>query len=191
MKINFLEFRKIISDNIFTLKDVYKHFNKRNELYLRQKISRYVKKRLVFKIKKGFYCFEKDKVDLFQLANLLYQPSYISCQSALFYYGVIPDVPHSITCVNPTTTKTIRTDLGEFIYYKLKKELFFGYQVLKNNHSFFKIAHLEKAILDYLYLNKLTSTEELRLDLSRINWKRYEEYKQFFPTWIKKINLKI
>ncbi|MFN4212972.1 MAG: hypothetical protein ACK4FL_03380, partial [Microgenomates group bacterium] len=125
------------------------------------------------------------------LANLLYQPSYISCQSALFYYGAIPDVSQSTTSITTITTKNIKTRFGNFIYYKLKKELFFGYQILKIGDDFLKIAYPEKALLDFFYLNKIKSIEELRLDLSKFNWKRYKKYIQVFPEWLKKIDLKI
>ena len=189
MRINFLDFQKIISSNIFSVNDVYKFFGQKKDYWVRQKLWRYLKKGFIFKIKKGLYCFDKEKINPLVLANLLYQPSYISCQSALFYYGVIPDVSQSITSVTTTTTKNIKTNFGNFIYYKFKKELFFGYQALKINDSFLKIAYLEKALLDFFYLNKIKSIDDLRLDLSKLNYDRYKKYSHMFPYWVQRINL--
>lgn len=191
MRIKFLDFQKTISTNIFTITDVYKFFSDKKDYWVRQKLYRYLKNGLIFKIKRGFYCFDKEKLNLLVLANLLYQPSYVSCQSALFYYGLIPDVTQSTTSITTTTTKNIKTTLGNFIYYKFKKELFFGYQVVKIGESFFKIAFPEKALLDFFYLNKIKSVDDLRLDLSKLDHKRYKRYCQAFPNWVKKIDLKI
>lgn len=191
MRIKFLDFQKTISTNIFTINDVYKFFSDKKDYWVRQKLSRYLKNYFIFKIKRGLYCFDKEKINPLVLANILYQPSYVSCQSALFYYGVIPDVPHSTTSVTTTTTKNIKTSFGDFIYYKFKKELFFGFKALKIGNYFLKIAHPEKALLDFFYLNKIKSIDELRLDLSKLDHKRYKKYSQVFPNWVKKIDLKI
>lgn len=191
MRVTFLNFRQIVSTNVFTINDVYKSFSDKKDYWIRQKISRYLKNGLIFKIKRGFYCFDKEKLNPLVLANLLYQPSYVSCQSALFYYEMNVDIPQSPTSITTTTKKNIKTTVGNFIYFKFKKDLFFGYQVLKIGDSFLKIAYPEKALLDYFYLNKINSTDELRLNLSKLNWQRYKKYQQVFPNWVKKIELKV
>jgi hypothetical protein len=52
--------------------------------------------------------------------------------------------------------------LGSFSYRHLKSDLFFGYKVLTINNLFYKIGEVEKVILDYLYLNKLDSIEQMK-----------------------------
>lgn len=189
MRVGFLDFRKTISTNIFTINDVYKHFNDKKDCWVRQKIYRYLKKGLIFPIKRGLYYFDKEEVNPFFLANILYQPSYISCQSALFYYGFISDYPFSITSITTTTTKRIRIPSGDnFFYYKIKKELFFGFGFIKIGDYFIKIAYPEKALLDFFYINRINSIfDETELDLSKLDRERYKRYSQAFPEWVRKI----
>ena len=55
--------------------------------------SRYVKKGLLMRLKRGFYARTEtlshlNQIDLFRIANILQVPSYISLMSALSYYGI-------------------------------------------------------------------------------------------------------
>ncbi|MCX7881501.1 MAG: hypothetical protein N2482_03280 [Patescibacteria group bacterium] len=189
MSLNFIQFKETIKKNIFTFNDVLKHFSDKKDIFLRQKIFRYEKKSLIFKIKKGLYCFDKNKVNPIFLANILYQPSYISFQSALFYYGIIIDIPHSYTSATTTTTKKITNIFGTFIYYKIKTDLFFGFDQIEIDGVIIKIAHPEKALLDFFYINKIKDIADLRLDLKKINIERYNQYKKNYPLSIQKIKI--
>ncbi|MDY6846234.1 MAG: hypothetical protein SVP52_03765, partial [Chloroflexota bacterium] len=95
-----------------------------------------------------------DESFLFMAANLIYEPSYVSLESALVYYQVIPESVLGVTSVSSRRTKAFISDWGRFQYRSVKSDLLFGYEVVEvNHHQKFKMARLEKAILDYLYLN--------------------------------------
>ncbi len=186
----YLELRKAIQTNVFRYLEVVKKFNQ-EEALIKTQLHRFVKKGLLVKIKRGLYCFDQKQLHEFDLASLLYQPSYISLESALNYYGLIPDVPQSVTSVTVVTTKTIKNQFGRFSYAKIKPSLYFGFKQIKSANSslFFNLAQKEKALLDYFYLRKIKNLADLRLDLKNINQALYQQYRQNYPQWVQRIKL--
>ena len=90
---------------------------------------------------------------LFLIANRLYAPSYVSFEMALSYYGLVPEGVYSITSACSKKTAKFKTPIGEFSYRNLKPQLFFGYCLQQAGKQQYKLAEIEKAVLDYLYLN--------------------------------------
>lgn len=187
----YLDLKEKIADNIFTYLDVLKIFSRKNSQTIKTQLFRFLKKGLITKIKRGLYCFEPDLIDEFDLAERLYQPSYISLETALNYYGLIPDVPQAVTSINLTTTKKIKNRFGDFFYNKIKPPLFFGFLKIKSPKSavFFNLARKEKALLDYFYIRKIKKIDDLRLNLKELDLNLYQEYGKNFPDWVQKIKL--
>lgn len=185
----YLELRENIKSNLFTFLDVIKSFSEENPGLVKTQLARFVSKALIKRIKRGLFCFDESQLDELELANFLYQPSYVSLETALNYYGVIPDIPRSVTSVSLTTTKKISNQFGSFYYAKIKPALFFGYLKVKSpvSENFFNLARKEKALLDYFYLRKIQKTDDLRLDLKDLDMERYRKYSQYFPQWVRKI----
>lgn len=189
----FEELQNALNTNLFTFADVCKHFPDESDQDLRTQLYRFRQRGDLASPKRGVYAFDLDSVNQFQLANLLYQPSYVSLESALNYYGITPGVPQQVTSVNPTQPKKFKTDGNVFVYYRVKKDLFWGYQkvtAVENSHSF-QIAEKEKALLDYFYLRKIKKIDDLRLDLKEIKSEIYKRYSDHYPGWVKKIDLKL
>ena len=109
----------------------------------------------------------------FRISNCLHRPSYVSLESALSHFGLIPEAVYSVQ--NITTRKTVayETVAGTFNYRSIKAHLFFGYEVDHTQTIPVLLASPEKAILDYLYLNHQINTPEdivaLRLNLTTFN----------------------
>lgn len=181
----YLDLRRLIEENVFSILDVVKLFPNEKPEAVRTQLYRLVKRKHIFPIKRGLYSFDKNKVDELELAGRLYSPSYISLETALNYYGVIPDIPIAVRSVTPITTKKIETDLGNYYYLKIDSKLFFGF-----SQAPFAIAYKEKALLDYFYLRKVRKVSlDARLNLKDFDWKRYHEYAVFFPEWVQQIKL--
>ena len=186
----YLQLREKIRGNIFTYLDVVKMFAGQDPAIIKTQISRFAKKGLLTNLKRGLYCFDPKILDEFELANRLYQPSYISLETALHYYGIIPDIPQAVTSISLTTTKKITTEFGTFYYTKIKSVLFWGYRQEKTSSgTLFHIAKKEKALLDYLYIRKFKDIDSLRLDVKSINRGKYRKYRSQFPAWLPGINL--
>ena len=138
-------------------------------------MSAWIKKGYVNRIRQEWYMFsdfKPESYDYFYISNKIYSPSYISLESALEYYGVIPEAVQEITAVSTQKTVTFDTEFGTYIYRKLKNELFWGYEISTFNNKGISIASLEKTLLDYFYLNSIDSTldlEGLRLNKEVLN----------------------
>ena len=100
----------------------------------------------LIRLKRGIYAFPEFLDSKSEVARKLHPPCYISLESALSGYGLIPDVVFSLTLVTPRTTRSFRTPAGEFVYHHLKRELFWGY----NPETL--MGEREKVILDYFHL---------------------------------------
>lgn len=118
-----------------------------------------------------WYLFDDTPLDenlLWWTANRVYQPSYLSMETALSFYGLIPEGVYSLTSVSSKKNRVLHTPVGTFSYRHLKPAAFFGYQVLRSAGVVagsaadrpVLMAYPEKAILDYCYLNTHLTTVE-------------------------------
>ncbi|MDA3803067.1 MAG: hypothetical protein PF488_04240 [Patescibacteria group bacterium] len=152
-----------------------------------QRLSEWREKDYIKKITKEYYIFSDLEINesvLFLIANKIYSPSYISFEMALSYYNLIPEAVYGVTSVSSKKTNHFKTDLAEFIYRSIKPELMFGYKLVEYQGHYFKIAEIEKALLDYFYINTQLKTtndfigirfniEELNNRVDRDKLKRY------------------
>lgn len=144
----------------------------RNLCQVRLQLARWVKSGKIIKIGKGLYTlapiYRKVKPEPFCISANLKSHSYVSLQSALSWYGIIPEFVPAVTAVTTSRPQIIETPLGRFEYHYISKSFFWGYRQvqLSDNQTAF-IAQPEKALLDLVYLTpggeKMEFLEELRL----------------------------
>jgi predicted transcriptional regulator of viral defense system len=127
--------------------------------------------------KRGLYALKKNLPHDFVLANSLYSPSYISLDSALSYYNLIPETVYAITSVTSKPTREFEVDNRLFDYRKIKKEAYTGYIPKNLNGEIVYLATPEKAVADFLYfvfLGKRAFNERLKLE--KINKQKLKSY---------------
>lgn len=177
----FKQFRLKMKKNIFSKEEAQIVAFDTPPSTFKLQLHQWVKAGDLINLKRGLYVFSDSRVDKMEVARRLYSPSYISLEYALNLYGLIPDVPFSVTLVTPKITRKFNTPYGQFFYRKIKKEAFFAYdpQTL--------MAEKEKALVDYLYLNsgrfvpRADFWRELRLqNLNDINFDKASEYAEKF-----------
>ena len=142
---------------VFTLNDI----RKVEPSFYRSRLNEWQGKGYIKKLRRGYYIFSDSKLDeqaLFLIANKLYAPSYVSFEMAFSHYGLIPESVYGVTCATTKKTTSFKTPLGEFIYHKIKPSLMFGYSLVSYQNQNYKIAEIEKAVLDYLYINPQLET---------------------------------
>ena len=128
-----------------------------NLAQVRLQINRWVRDGKLIKIHKGLYTtarpYKKVPSEPFCIANALKQASYISLQSALSWYGMIPEYVPAATSVTTGRPQSIDTPLGRFEFRHISKKHFWGYRQveLQDGLNAF-VAHPEKALLDLVYL---------------------------------------
>jgi predicted transcriptional regulator of viral defense system len=167
----FLAFKDTFKDFIvFTPNDIKKYFPD----FDKKNLVNWQKKGYIQRIRNNYYCFsdnQKSEEFLYFVANSIYHPSYISLESALSYYGIIPEGVYTITSITTLKTNAFNTDFTRFTYRNVKSKLYFGYQLINYKNQRFKIASLEKAVLDYLYLN--SDVDDMSL-FSDLRWNKSE-----------------
>ena len=137
---------------IFSIEDI----RKKDPQFDTRRLVEWQAKNYVEKIINRWYMFSERELSeelLFLIANKMYAPSYISFESALSWHGLIPEGVFSITSASTKKTQTFFTEQGTFIYHRLKPSLHFGYTLETINDQTFKMADMEKAMLDYLYIH--------------------------------------
>lgn len=164
----FLELKNKLKDfTIFSLNEIR---NIEPDFH-RRRLNEWQDKGHIKKVIRGYYIFsdlELSEEILFKIANRIYSPSYISLESALSYYHLIPESVYGVTSISTRKTYRFATSIGEFIYRTLKPSLFFGYELIKFHEKYLKMACMEKALLDYFYLHPDIETEQ-DFDSLRIN----------------------
>ena len=161
-------------------------------------LGRYVKMGLIISPKRGLYYFTDSPPETYLLANKIYIPSYISFETALSYYSIIPEIVYTITCATTKTTREFNNGDVAFAYYKIKMQAFTGY-VKKENYliadpekglPLYPVCNVSKDAIqaaihpkrtDYLYfvaLGKKTLND--RLDTKKLDKSKILKYARLF-----------
>lgn len=141
---------------------------------LRVSLSRLSKSNSIKRICRGFYANPFNMPTLEEISGKIYQPSYISLESALSSYGILSQIPQTLTCVTTQFPRTFKTSFGIIEYRQVKGTCFWGF--IKKNKCL--IAEKEKALVDYLYLstNKNRKHKLSMLNIEDINLKKVKRY---------------
>ena len=120
-----------------------------------QLLSRLTKHGRLISIARGKYVLA-ESTDLLALPYYLTMPfpCYISLQSALYYHGMISQIPEIIYAISIARTRRYTNTLATVSIHHIQPEFYFGYTQIKE-HVF--LASPEKALIDYLYLSQAKS----------------------------------
>jgi predicted transcriptional regulator of viral defense system len=137
----------------------------------KRRLFEWKKKGYIVKIRNEWYClpeFLEEPYSSWIIANLVHSPSYISLESALNYYGLIPEGVYMTTSV--TTKRPLRIEMARhnYSYSFIRTELFGGYNLIEaaRYKRKIRIADFEKALVDFFYFrsnyNTIRTISELR-----------------------------
>lgn len=133
--------------------DILKNYKSPND-----KISELVKKGELISIRRGLYVPNFDAgspaVSPFLIANHLRGPSYVSLETALSFWGLIPERVYEISSATTKTSKDYENKIGRFTYHHLPSPYYsFGLkrvEVAPNQAAI--LATPEKALCDKIVL---------------------------------------
>jgi predicted transcriptional regulator of viral defense system len=128
-----------------------------NPKMIHLQLSRWTKSWRVIQLRRGLYTiappYQKVKPHPFLIANRLQRASYVSRQSALAFYGLIPETAYATLSVTAGRPEVLETPLGIFEYRHVKPELLRGYRMTDLDRIQQALAaRPEKALLDLIYL---------------------------------------
>jgi predicted transcriptional regulator of viral defense system len=150
---------------------------------VRLQLTRWTKSGRVYQLRRGLYAiappYQKVKPHPFLIANRMQRASYVSGQSALAFYGLIPDTVHVTLSVTTGRPGQRETPLGVFEFRHVKRELLHGYRMtdlqgLKQPEQQALVATPEKALLDLVYLQPGGDTPEYLRELRLQNLERLD-----------------
>ena len=160
-----------------------------------QKINNECKKGILVKIKRGLYTDDLYN-DKEVIANICYNPSYISFEYALSYYGVIPEFVSTFTSATfgKKNNKIYHMKDFTFDYRSVPDEAFpMGILIMKNSKGIsYKFASKEKALCDLLYSKypvrsikdlKTLLFEDMRIDENEFLKMNFEFIKEIAPLY--------
>lgn len=168
-------------------------------------IYKAVKNGEILSLKRNYYVtrffYEKHKTDtsyLFSLSNILLEPSYVSMESALQYYGLFAEAfNYAVTALTLKLPREFKNRTGRYVYRNINKKLFNGFRITEDEFNF-TIALPHKAIFDYLYYytNRFTKNvypdllEELRINVDNISKDEKKKLKKLIAQFTStKINI--
>ena len=149
---------------------------------IRKQLTRWTNSGRLFQLRRGLYSlappYRKVKAHPFVIANRLVGGSYVSLQSALAHYGLIPEFVPTVVSVCSGRPRQWTTPLGSFLFRHVDRRHLRGYQSLDlGGGQRALVAIPEKALLDLIYLTpggdsveyirslRLQNLELLRMDL--------------------------
>lgn len=140
------------------------------------------------RIKKGLYLIIENltsrsisDMSLLSIAQAINKESYISLHSALNYYQMFDQYTKTTVAVNYEISKKYKFENHEFHFVKIAKKYFFGFTQIRQDGKLVNIANPEKALIDFLYLDKSFYSaslvfEKFRSHKNEIDFARLQDY---------------
>lgn len=155
-------------------------------------LKTYSREGLLIKLRNGLYALTNDLPNHYAIANRLYEPSYISLDTALSFHHVIPETIYAITSVTTKATREFTAAGVRFTYQKIKQAVYTGYKSVVYLGETILMAEPEKALADYLYFIDLhqRSLQYERMDMKKIIQNKLFRYVKLYqrPRMIKLVD---
>ncbi|NDW12482.1 hypothetical protein D0T50_06205 [Bacteroides sp. 214] len=130
----------------------------------RNKIANLEQAGKIIRLKRGMYVVSpevsKQLLSLELIANHIYGPSYVSMESALRYYGLIPEQVYTVRSLTTNRSKSFENSIANFEYITTNDAYYaigIKQETIENRYTFL-IATPEKALCDMI-----TTTPHLRI----------------------------
>lgn len=163
-----------------------------------RRLFEWKQKDYLYKLTNKWYCFTNIPNTLgvqYLISNSLCKPSYISLESALYYYqlmneaSLIDEAPSLVHAITQHKTVMYTTPKGNYNYRKIKPSLFFGYNTIEFEDIKIQMACKEKSLVDFLYFNadlnslsKLSSIHWNSSNMVLLNWKLVADFQKSFQS---------
>lgn len=157
---NYLQFRDYFIDRpVVTIADI----RAIQWDFLLGNLQRRRRQERIYQISRWYYSLVRPSHETtsFAIANRIYSPSYVSLESALRYYDLIPEWVFMTTSITSKKTQTLQGDVWTYRYQSVKTSLMRWYQLQWDGLSRFLIASPSKTICDMLYLKHTLNKSDI------------------------------
>lgn len=134
----------------------------------------------LIQVRRGVYSlgkrFQRQPLNLFELAQKVYPLSYIGLESALSYHGWIPEAAYTVTSVCAKRSASFETPVGLFSFTRLPSFNFIGVDRVKEGNSIFLMSSPTKALVDFVLAHKIDVKNPVQLlESLRIDREHYRQ----------------
>lgn len=157
---------------VFTFKEILLYFPNLTKQSLKDKLKYAVKKGKIFRLRKGIY--GKSDYNVFELANKIYTPSYISLETVLKQEGLIFQEFSYVTVIS-YLSREVTVGKQKIVYRKIKDEILTEKRGIGEKDNYF-VAEKERAFLDSLFLYKDFYFDNLK----PLNWEKIFEILEIY-----------
>jgi predicted transcriptional regulator of viral defense system len=176
--------------NCILRSDELVHTRKLSETAVRNALRRYQARGLVERVSTKIYINHiNQQFSPRDLVNVLRPESYISLESAMIDKGITSQSPSVLTCVTPGYPQSFRTKSVGIVFRKISPDLYWGYEEKVTRYNKYLIAEPEKALLDWVYLNRQeglpTPVDELQLQF--LTPAKLRQYAERFPRTVQEV----
>ncbi|MDR2921033.1 MAG: hypothetical protein LBV72_16935 [Tannerella sp.] len=158
----------------------------------RNKIANLEQAGKIIRLKRGMYVVSpkvtKQLLSVELIANHMYGPSYVSMESALRYYGLIPEQIYTVRSLTTNRSNTFENTIGNFEYITTNDAYYsigIKQETVENRYTFL-IATPEKALCDMI-----TATPQLRIQSGKTFATYLKEDLRFDMSSLDNMNLNI
>lgn len=163
---------------VFTVIDIKKALDMKNQKSLYNAIYYAVKQKELYRISEGIYSFNSNYSKK-EFGNKYRTPSYITLYTVLQESGVVFQ-PYTSIFVITNRSETVDIDGQKYVYRKIKNEILLNSLGIEQKNDV-SIATIERAICDKIYLDGIEYFDNLRnVDsdlIERLNKEVYEDNK--------------
>ncbi len=161
---NFQEFvTNLASIPVFKIEHLYAVAD--NPQQAQRKITEWIQAGKVIQLRPGVYSlapsYQLEYPHSYVVANQMVQASYVSLQTALSNYDLIPEYVPVVVSITTCRPEKWHNLYGHFNYEQIESAIFFGFeyrQVTQTQWAF--VATPEKALLDLIYLTPDSDKEQ-------------------------------
>lgn len=185
---DFINQLRTIGKDFYTIADLEKLTNL-NRSSLLVILNRLQKRKLIKRLYRGLYQLPDQPENIESTATQIYQPSYISFESALARYGIINQIPYTVSCATTRRPKKIILAGRTIEYRQIKPSLLTDFSLVDQTY----LASKEKTLLDQLYM---VSKGQARLDFNELNLKglnkiKFKQLNKLYPRTTQKLAEKL
>jgi predicted transcriptional regulator of viral defense system len=124
--------------------------------HIEVQLSRWSRACKLSRIRRGWYLIEKpyraSDVSEAVIANTVVQPSYLSLEWALGFYGLIPEAVFNPTSITTARGIEFTANGRRYFFHHVQPSFFSGYEKAERGGDVFIIAVPEKALIDRIYI---------------------------------------
>jgi hypothetical protein len=171
------ELKQKIKTTLFTEEDLKLILTGKTATQIHNSLSYHLKKGHLNKHKRGLYSFVDKRGEAFSkfnMANILYSPSFVSFESALSHWGLIPEAVHEITSACFLQKKKLYQITDGVFSYEYSPVSPFFLDVEKDDLTRALMARPIRALFDLIYIRRKSYVSlddlvsDLRLDINEL-----------------------